>query len=177
MKIDYSGYYGFDQVQKGVYDVMDAYQYDQYVTMAYKNFGQEVPSGYNPNSPNYLFADGLAKVNTDWFKEAYKTGIRQDHNINVSGGGENNTYNVALDYFSQKGTMVGAGPDFDRFTARLNNTMDVKFIKIKTNIVYSHSLQNNMALSNANEYVAGLYGATISCNGFGSGFTSDHQGL
>ncbi len=158
MKIDYNGYYGFDQVQKGVYDVMDAYQYDQYVTMAYKNFGQEVPSGYNPNSPNYLFADGLAKVNTDWFKEAYKTGIRQDHNINVSGGGENNTYNLSLDYFSQKGTIVGAGPDFDRFTVRLNNTMDVKFIKIKTNIVYSHSLQNNMALSNANEYVAGLYG-------------------
>jgi TonB-linked SusC/RagA family outer membrane protein len=37
--------------------------------------------------------------------------------------------------------------------------MDVKFIKIKTNIVYSHSDQDNMALSNANEYVQGLYGA------------------
>jgi TonB-linked SusC/RagA family outer membrane protein len=37
--------------------------------------------------------------------------------------------------------------------------MDVKFIKFKTNIVYSHSLQDNMALSNANEYVQGLYGA------------------
>ena len=37
--------------------------------------------------------------------------------------------------------------------------MDVKFIKFKTNIVYSHSNQDNMALSNANEYVQGLYGA------------------
>jgi TonB-linked SusC/RagA family outer membrane protein len=37
--------------------------------------------------------------------------------------------------------------------------MDVKFIKIKTNVVYSHSDQDNMALSNANEYVQGLYGA------------------
>jgi TonB-dependent SusC/RagA subfamily outer membrane receptor len=37
MKINYSGYYGFDQVQKGVYDVMDAKQYGQYVTMAYTN--------------------------------------------------------------------------------------------------------------------------------------------
>lgn len=100
-----------------------------------------------------------AQVNTNWFNEAFKTGIRQNHNINMSGGGTNNTYNIGLDFYSQRGTMVGAGPNFDRYTARVNNTMDVKFVKIKTNIVYSHSNQDNMALSNANEYVQGLYGA------------------
>jgi TonB-linked SusC/RagA family outer membrane protein len=161
MKIDYSGYVGFDQVQKGVYDVMDASQYRDYITMSYKNFnGMDVPSGYNPASANYLYnADGSAKVNTNWFDEAFKTGIRQNHNLNLSGGGENNTYNIAIDYFSQEGTIEGAGPNLDRYTARLNNTMDVKFVKIRTNIVYSHSDQDNMALSNANEYVQGLYGA------------------
>ena len=55
--------------------------------------------------------------------------------------------------------MEGAGPNFERYTARVNNTMDVKFVKIKTNLVYSHSDQDNMSLSNANEYVQGLYGA------------------
>ena len=55
--------------------------------------------------------------------------------------------------------MVGAGPNFDRYTARINNSMDVKFIKFKTNVVYSHSNQDNMALSNAREWVQGLYGA------------------
>ncbi len=160
MKINYSGYYGFDQVQKGVYDVMDAKQYGQYVTMAYTNSGMDVPAGYNPASEKYLYnADGTAKVNTNWFEEAFKTGIRQNHNINLSGGGVNNTYNIALDYYSQNGTMVGAGPNFDRYTARVNNSMDVKFVKFKTNIVYSHSNQDNMALSNANEWVQGLYGA------------------
>lgn len=160
MKIDYRGYYGFDQVQKDVYDVMDSKQYGQYITMAYGNSGMDVPGGYDPSNPKYLYnADGSAKVDTDWFKEAFKTGVRQNHNVNFSGGGANNTYNVALDYFSQKGTMYGAGPNFDRYTARVNNTMDVKFVKIKTNIVYSHSDQDNMALSNANEYVQGLYGA------------------
>jgi TonB-dependent starch-binding outer membrane protein SusC len=160
MKIDYSGYYGLDQVQKGVYDVMDSYQYGKFVTMAYTNSGMDVPSGYNPSSQNYLYnADGTAKVNTNWFDEAFKTGVRQNHNINLSGGSANSTYNIALDYYSQKGTMVGAGPNFDRYTARVNNIMDVKFIKFKTNIVYSHSNQDNMALSNANEWVQGLYGA------------------
>jgi TonB-dependent starch-binding outer membrane protein SusC len=156
MKINYSGYYGLDNVQNGVYDVMDSYKYGQYVTMAYKNSGMDVPAGYNPTNAKYI---DPGKVNTNWFDEAFKTGIRQNHNINLSGGGANNTYNIALDYYGQKGTIVGAGPNFDRYTARVNNTMDVKFIKIKTNIVYSHSNQDNMALSNANEYVQGLYGA------------------
>jgi len=156
MKINYSGYYGFDQVQKGVYDVMDSYQYGDYVKMAYNNSGMDVPAGYDPANAKYI---DPSQVNTNWFNEAFKTGIRQNHNINMSGGGANNTYNIGLDFYSQKGTMVGAGPNFDRYTARVNNTMDVKFIKIKTNIVYSHSSQDNMALSNANEYVAGLYGA------------------
>jgi TonB-linked SusC/RagA family outer membrane protein len=156
MKIDYSGYYGLDQVQKGVYDVMDSYQYGEYVTMAYTNSGMDVPAGYDPENAKYI---DPGTVNTNWFNEAFKTGIRQNHNINLSGGGANNTYNLGLDYYSQKGTMVGAGPNFDRYTARFNNTMDVKFIKIRTNIVYSHSDQDNMALSNANEYVQGLYGA------------------
>ncbi len=160
MKIDYSGYYGLDQVKGGVYDVMDSYQYGKYVTNAYTNSSMDVPGGYDPANANYLYnADGTAKVNTNWFDETFKTGIRQNQNINLSGGGANNTYNIGLDYYSQKGTMVGSGPNLERYTARVNNSMDVKFIKIKTNIVYSHSVQDNMALSNADEYVQGLYGS------------------
>ena len=156
MKVDYRGYVGFDQVQKDVYDVMDAYQYAQYVTMAFKNSNMTVPAGYDPTSEKYV---DPAEVNTNWFDESFKTGIRQNHNVNLSGGGVNNTYNIALDYFDQKGTIEGAGPNFKRYTARINNTMDVKFIRFKTNIVYSHSNQDNMSLSNANEYVEGLWGA------------------
>lgn len=155
MKIDYSGYVGFDQVEKGVYDVMDSRQYGEYMKMAYGNSNMNVPAGYDPNSPKYIDPN---VVNTNWQEEAFKTGIRQNHNFNFSGGGEHNTYNVALDYFSQKGTIEGAGPNFDRYTARFKNTMDVKFVKFNTNVVYSHSDQDNMGLSNANEYVPGLYG-------------------
>jgi TonB-linked SusC/RagA family outer membrane protein len=156
LRIDYSGYVGFDQVEEGVYDVMDSYQYGEYVTMAYNNSGMDVPAGYDPDSEKYI---DPGEVNTNWHDEAFKTGIRQNHNINLSGGGANNTYNFALDYYTQEGTMEGAGPNFERYTARANNTMSVKFLEIKTNLVYSHSDQDNMALSNANEYVQGLYGA------------------
>ncbi len=156
MKVDYSGYVGFDKVQKNVYDVMDATQYAQYVTMAFQNSGMDVPDGYNPASPKYLDPN---EVNTNWFDEVFKTGVRQNHNVNLSGGGENNTYNIGLDYYTQEGTIEGAGPNLQRYTARINNTMDVKFVRFKTSLVYSHSNQDNMALSNANEYVQGLWGA------------------
>ena len=155
MKVDYRGYVGVDQIRRGVYNVMNAEQYGDYIRMAYANSGQNIPSGYVVGDPNYL---DPATNNTDWFGEMFKPGIRQNHNVNLSGGGENNTYNIGLDYFSQRGTMVGAGPNFDRFTARVNNTMDTKYVKFRTGLVYSHSKQDNMALSNANEYVQGLYG-------------------
>ncbi|MBQ0096353.1 MAG: TonB-dependent receptor [Bacteroidales bacterium] len=155
IKIDYSGYFGVDQIRKGVYNVMNSEDFGKYTRMAYDNNGLDVPAGYDLESPLYL---DPAKYNTDWFNAMFKTGIRHNHNVNLSGGGEKSTYNVGLDYFSQKGTLRGAGPDFDRFTARVNNTMDIKFIKLRTGIVYSHSSQNNMSLSNANEYVQGLYG-------------------
>ena len=148
MRVDYSGYMGVDQIKKGVYDVMDAAQYAKYLHMAFDNNGMTVPAGYDETSEKYV---SPSDVNTDWFDEMFKTGIRQNHNVNLSGGGANSTYNVALDYFSQKGTLQGAGPNYDRYTARINNTMDVKFVKIKTGVVYSHSVQDNMSQSNANE--------------------------
>ena len=157
LKVDYKGYFGVDYISSGVYDVMDASQYSEYLGISCNNSSTPVPGGYklNTETGKYQFMDN---TNTDWFDEVFKTGIRQNHNVNLSGGGANNTYNIGLDYFSQKGTLEGAGPNYERFTARVNNTMDVKFVKFRTSLVYSHSDQDGMGLSNAGEYVQGLYG-------------------
>ena len=157
LKVDYSGYFGVDIISDGVYDVMDADQYSNYIGQACANSSTTLPGGYSldPTTGKYKFQDN---TNTDWFKEVFKTGIRQNHNVNLSGGSAHSTYNIGLDYFQQKGTLEGAGPNYERFTARVNNTMDTKFVKFRTSLVYSHSNQDNMAISNASEYVQGLYG-------------------
>ncbi|WP_300699886.1 TonB-dependent receptor [Bacteroides sp.] len=157
LKVDYNGYFGMDYIPKGIYDVMDADQYSQYIGQACVNSNTPLPSGYKLNSETgkYHFQDN---TNTDWFDEVFKMGIRQNHNVNLAGGGAHNTYNISLDYFNQKGTLEGAGPNYERYTARVNNTMDTKFVKFQTSLVYSHSNQDNMGLSNASEYVQGLYG-------------------
>ena len=157
LKVDYKGYFGWDKISSGVYDVMNANQYSQYLGQACYNSGTPLAGGYslNPDTGKYQFMDD---TNTDWFKEVFKTGVRQNHNINLGGGGAHNTYNVSLDYFKQTGTLEGAGPNYQRFTARVNNTMETKFIQFRTSLVYSHSSQDGMGLSNASEYVQGLYG-------------------
>ena len=156
LKVDYKGYFGIDKISSGVYDVMNAEQYSRYLGQAAENTGVATPGGYSLGADGYYhFQDN---TNTDWFKEVFKTGIRQNHNVNLSGGGAHNTYNIGLDYYNQKGTLEGAGPNYKRYTARVNNTMDTKFIKFRTSFVYSHSDQDNTSISNANEYVQGLYG-------------------
>ena len=156
LKVDYKGYLGMDMIDGGVYDVMNSSQYSQLLGLSSENTGVAAPGGYTMGADGrYHFMDN---TDTDWFKEVFKTGYRQNHNVNMSGGGANNTYNIGLDYFKQKGTMEGTGPNFERFTARVNNTMDTKFIKFRTSMVYSHSNQDNMSISNANEYIQGLYG-------------------
>ena len=158
LKVDYKGYFGIDVIPSSTYDVMDADQYSNYLAQAAANTTPvtPLPSGYKLGEDGkYHFMDD---TNTDWFKEVFKTGTRQNHNVNLSGGGAHNTYNIGLDYFQQKGTLEGAGPNYQRFTARVNNTMDTKFITFRTSLVYSHSNQDGMGLSNANEYVQGLYG-------------------
>ena len=158
MKVDYKGYFGIDKIPSGVYDVMNADQYSQYLGQACANSGTLLPGGYslNPETGKYQFMDN---TNTDWFKEVFKTGIRQNHNVNLSGGGANNTYNIGLDYFKQKGTLEGAGPNYERFTARVNNTMETKFVKFRTSLVYSHSNQDGMGRANTDaSFVQGLYG-------------------
>ena len=156
LKVDYSGYFGADQIPGDVYDVMNAAQYSNYLGQACANSGTTLPGGYSYGEDgNYHFQDA---TDTNWFNEVFKTGIRQNHNVALSGGSAHSTYNISLDYYNQKGTLEGAGPNYERYTARVNNTMDTKFVKFRTSMVYSHSDQDNMALSNASEYVQGLYG-------------------
>jgi len=156
LRVDYKGYFGVDVVSNDKYNLMNADQYSNYLGIAASNSNTPLPGGYSLGEDgNYHFRDN---TNTDWFKESFKTGIRHNHNVNLSGGGSSNTYNIGLDYYDQKGTIEGSGPDFRRYTARVNNTMDVKFIKFRTSLVYSHSDQNVMSIGNDNYYVQGLYG-------------------
>jgi TonB-linked SusC/RagA family outer membrane protein len=89
--------------------------------------------GYNPfNVPNdqIVGLDGQLNPNAqviysslDWFDLLQQTGVRQNYNVNVSGGGDNHSVFFSASYLDEESYVVTSG--FDRFTARLNAQFDV----------------------------------------------------
>ncbi|MDN5204344.1 TonB-dependent receptor [Fulvivirgaceae bacterium BMA10] len=57
--------------------------------------------------------------------EIFETGIRQNHNLSISGGGQNSTYRLSLGYLNEDGVINTAFDGFERYNVRLNNTFDL----------------------------------------------------
>jgi len=70
--------------------------------------------------PNNLIMQG--SPGTDWWKSVFGTGAVHDLNLNLSGGGAENQYGVAFNYFNQKGTAIYNS--FNRGTVRANTSFD-----------------------------------------------------
>ena len=138
MKVDYNGYYGWDKVWQ-TQDVTNREQYQTLNNESRTNAGLALFPANNPADPRYV-----KDVNTDWQKEGLKTGTRQNHNISLSGGGMNSTYNISLDYFDNKGTYVGNGPTYTRYSARVNSSAEKGIFKIGESFNYTHSHENSL---------------------------------
>jgi TonB-linked SusC/RagA family outer membrane protein len=138
MKVAYNGYYGWDKVWQ-IKDVTGREQYQMLNNESRVNAVKPLFPANDPTNPGFV-----NDINTDWQKEGLKTGTRQNHNISLSGGGTNNTYNVSLDYYDNKGTYVGNGPDYQRYTARVNSSAEKGIFKIGESFNYTHSHENTL---------------------------------
>lgn len=115
-KLDYSGYYGVQNIVKR-YDVANTQQYQLLVNEASANAepAQLVKPANDPTSSLFV-----KNINTDWQKEAFKTGNIQEHTVGISGGSEAARYYVSLNYFDHTGTVEGKGPSYKRYSFRVN---------------------------------------------------------
>lgn len=113
VRINVNSYAGAQQVPRRL-SVTDRLGYQKITSAAEVNAGLAVAPGNDPGSPSYI-----SHVNTDWQKEAFKTGIIQDHNVSFAGGNDNATYNVSLGYFDQTSTYKGP-QKYNRYTFNAN---------------------------------------------------------
>lgn len=87
----------------------------------------------NAGSPRQPYAANLpAGIDTDWQKELFKQGSVQDYNLGFSGGGPNSNFNISGGYFKQQGTIIG--PQFERFTARVNSGFNRGRLRVGENL-------------------------------------------
>jgi len=92
---------------------------------------------YDPNDPYWY--NNYSK-NTDWIKAITQTGVTQDHNISMTGGGEKARYYVSLGYLDQKGTTVGT------YLKRISNRINLDYIvseRIRFRSDFSYSYTDN----------------------------------
>lgn len=129
--INFNAYAGVQNIAKR-YDLANAAQYRAFATQAYTNAGRPVPSGI-------ATASG---VDTDWQKEFFQTGVVQDYNLGFSGGGNNSTYAISGDYFSQTGTVIG--PKYERYNLRVNSGFTKGRLKLGENIGLTRANQTRL---------------------------------
>ncbi|QHS54703.1 TonB-dependent receptor [Mucilaginibacter sp. 14171R-50] len=75
------------------------------------------------------YADPNSFGTTDWAHQVLRSGLINNHNLSINGGGEKSTYSVSFGYLKQQGTVETNS--FDRYTMRIKNDFDLsKALKI-----------------------------------------------
>lgn len=109
------------------YDLMDAANYKKYNDLA-----------YTEGIANGSWKGGLqqhSNYDTNWQDEVFRTGVIQDYNVSLSGGGEYGGYYVSGGYFNHKG--VSYGNSFDRYSFRVNTDGKKGFFSFGESLSFS----------------------------------------
>lgn len=94
------------------------------------------------NEAAYSFPNVLimpASSGTNWWKQVFGPAQVTDYNLDVSGGGEDNTYGVSFNYFTQEGTA--AFNEFKRGSVRVNTAFNRGRLNVGENIAVSMDRQ------------------------------------
>ncbi|MDR3297278.1 MAG: TonB-dependent receptor [Prevotellaceae bacterium] len=101
---------------------------------------------YQPRPEDFLayrtvyddYGNSALVQGTDWQDEIYQTGLLQEYNVRVSGGGSQGWHSFSGNYLSQDGIIVGSG--YSRYNLATNLGRKVhKWVEIGTSISFTNS--------------------------------------
>ncbi|HWK04937.1 MAG TPA: TonB-dependent receptor [Puia sp.] len=149
-RITLNSYIGAQNVAKKI-PLTNRPQYQQIVSAAETNAGLTLAPANDPTNAEYV-----SNINTDWQKEALKTGVIQDHNVGLSGGSEFVSYNLSLGYFDQTGYQVGP-QGYNRYTLNSNIQGKKGRFAFGAKVAYTQSHKGNYAATNGHA----VFGGTV----------------
>ena len=116
-------------------EMMSATDFMRYNEQAYLNAGEIWPA-------NQYAIDMVGKYipYTDWQKAKYQTGFTQDYNVLYAQGSDNVNMALGGGYMDQTGVIDG--PEYQRFTARLNADATYGILKIGANSTFQHTISH-----------------------------------
>lgn len=92
----------------------------------------------NPNATLGRVVDGYMLYPDDWVDEAYSSALRQEYNVNVSGGTGKMQLYGSFGYLKDDGIVPSS--NYERYSARFKGSYQAKkWMKYGANISYAHS--------------------------------------
>jgi TonB-dependent starch-binding outer membrane protein SusC len=98
------------------------------------------------------------KEGTNWFDEAFKPAMMQNHQIGVSGATEAARYSMSLNYFDQPGIMIHTG--YKRYSMRANTEFNItKRVRIGENfqVAYDETVQQRNGNQSESNPISFIY--------------------
>ena len=148
--ISYHGNVGLHTPTK-LYDrVTNSVEYMELANLAWKNSG--TGKQYTQDQIN-LYRNKVGDPqypNFDWQDYMFRTAVVQTHNLSMAGSTEKTTYNVALNFVDQPGTMRGF--KYRKYNATIDLTARItNFIKVGTyaNLMYGETEQPRQGQNDA----------------------------
>jgi TonB-linked SusC/RagA family outer membrane protein len=139
LTLSYNGYAGFKEVSK-LMDVLSPYQFAQ---KQYERsvWGNTVANDYETYFGSFgdinLYNDMNA---TNWQKQTFgRTGVTQNHNISLSGGQKNLTFNVNYSHIDDKAIMVLSDFRRDNLSAKIN-AQPLTWLKVDLSARYAATI-------------------------------------
>ncbi|WP_303310836.1 TonB-dependent receptor [Hymenobacter sp. BT730] len=140
--ISFNGYKGFDQIYKR-YNLTNASDWADRAVQAYANAGIDPLNAGQNSLAGAVKGPGGAfnpNIDTDWQDEFFQTGTLEDYNLTFAGGtaGDKSASNFLIsgEYFHQEGVVKG--PDFNRYSLRLNSGLTRGRVKFQENAQFTH---------------------------------------
>lgn len=178
VRVDYDGTYSIHTMAKRM-DVTKREDFQKLNNKAKENDGLSLAPANDTSNIRFI-----GNIDTDWQKEALKNGYTNEHTLRISGGKDIYNYSLNLNYYDQEGQLVGNGPSYERYSAKLNT--EQKFWKIKTGQSLYFARSNKVNLTNSqwgNTALMDIISAiptvpiydTTNIGGFGGGVDTIHN--
>ena len=141
-------------------DVLNAQQYMDHKNMAIANalaLNPNAVTATQRNDKNQSFlpsynADG-SLIDTDWYKEVYRTAFSQNHNLTITGGTEKTNYYFSAGFSDQDGFL--RNNSFQRRSGRFNmDHQATSWLKLVANFNYTNSFNK---APNSGSYAGGAF--------------------
>lgn len=144
--VNANAYVSFSKVANRI-DMVNATEYALLKTESYTNAGRTLDADMDA-----IFSEVLKQkaVGTDWQDEVFRTGIAQNYNVNVSGGGKKNSYDIGITWSREEGTVKNT--QMDKLLIHANN--EYKFnehIRVGVDLFYHNYSKNG----NSNDFYSG----------------------